>query len=59
LGANAAGFGKGFESRVRALFERGLTDAAIAQALNVNKMTVNLRTKRWRRSRRNPPFVED
>jgi hypothetical protein len=59
LGANAAGFGKGFESRVRALFERGLTDATIAQALNVNKMTVNLRTKHWRRSRRNPPFVED
>jgi len=52
LGANAAGFGKRFESRVRALFERGLTDAAIAQALDVNKMTVNSRTKRWRRSGR-------
>jgi ROS/MUCR transcriptional regulator protein len=52
LGVNAAGFGKIFESRVRILFKRGLTDAAIAQALNVNKMTVNLRTKRWRGSRR-------
>ena len=49
LGANAAGFGRGFESRVRVLFERGLADAAIAQALNVNKMTVNRRTKHWRK----------
>jgi hypothetical protein len=49
LAVNAAGFGRGFESRVRVLFDRGLTDAAIAKALNVNKMTVNRRTKRWRK----------
>ena len=49
LGPNAAGFGKGFESRVRALFKKGLTDAEIAKALNVRRMTVNRRTKRWRK----------
>jgi ROS/MUCR transcriptional regulator protein len=52
LAANAAGFGREFESRVRVLFERGLTDAAIAQVLNVNRMTVNRRTKRWRKPKR-------
>jgi hypothetical protein len=52
LGANAAGFGKGFESRVRVLFGRGLTDAAIAKALNVNRGTVNRRTKHWREPKR-------
>jgi hypothetical protein len=51
LGVNAVGLGKGFESRVRILFERKLTDAAIAQALKVNRMTVNLRTKHWRKSK--------
>jgi hypothetical protein len=50
LGPNAAGFGKEFESRVRVLFERGLIDAAIAKALNVNRTTVNRRTKRWRKT---------
>ena len=48
LGANAVGFGKEFESRVRTLFKQGLTDAAVAHILKVNRMTVNLRTKRWR-----------
>jgi hypothetical protein len=52
LGANSAGFGKAFESRVRVLFERGLIDAAIAQVLNVNRTTVNLRTKHWRKPKR-------
>jgi len=51
LSANAAGFGKAFESRVRVLFGRGLTDAAIAKVLRVNRMTVNQRTKRWRKTR--------
>ena len=51
LGPNAAGFGKGFEMRVHVLFGKGLTDAAIAQALNVNRTTVNRRTKRWRKMR--------
>lgn len=49
LGPNATGFGKSFESRVCVLFEKGFADAAIAQALNVSRMTVNRRTKRWRR----------
>jgi hypothetical protein len=48
LGANAVGFGKEFESRVRILFKQGLTDSVISQILNVNRMTVNRRTKRWR-----------
>ena len=52
LGPNAAGFGKRFESRVRALFAQGLTDAVIAKALNVNRMTVNRRTKAWRKPAR-------
>ncbi len=52
LGVNAVCFGKRFESRVHALFDRGFTDAAIAQALNVNRTTVNLRTKHWRKPKR-------
>ena len=52
LGSNAAGFGKGFELRARVLFEEGLTDAAIAQALKVNRNTVNRRTKHWRKSKK-------
>jgi hypothetical protein len=52
LRAKAAGFDKGFESRVRVLFTKGLTDAAIAKALKVNRMTVNRRTKRWRKPKR-------
>jgi ROS/MUCR transcriptional regulator protein/Homeodomain-like domain len=49
LGPHAAGFGKQFDSRVRALFSKGLTDRAIAKALDVARMTVNRRTKRWRK----------
>lgn len=52
LGAKAVGFDKGFEWRVRVLFKKGLTDAAIATALKVNRMTVNRRTKRWRKPKR-------
>ena len=52
FGVNAVGFGKRFESRVHVLFDRGFTDAAIARALNVNRTTVNLRTKHWRRPKR-------
>ncbi|MGA2891317.1 MAG: MucR family transcriptional regulator [Xanthobacteraceae bacterium] len=52
LGAHAAGFGKGFESRVRVLFGKGLTDAAIARALKVVRGTINKRTKQWRKPKR-------
>ena len=52
LGVKAAGFDKGFELRVRVLFKKGLIDADIAKALNVNRMTVNRRTKRWRKTKR-------
>jgi hypothetical protein len=48
LGTHAVGFSKRFESEVRSLFRKGLTDEAIAQALGVNRMTVNKRTRRWR-----------
>ena len=41
LQANSVGFGKKFELRVRTLFHRGCTDANIADALHVNRMTVN------------------
>jgi len=48
LGVRGAGFGPTFERRVRALFEKGLTDGTIARKLKVNRMTVNLRTREWR-----------
>jgi hypothetical protein len=48
LGPRAVGLGSTFERRVRALFKKGLTDGAIARALNVNRMTVNQRTRHWR-----------
>jgi hypothetical protein len=51
LGTHAVGFGKKFESRVETLFRRGLTDGAIAEILDVNTMTVNRRTKKWRKSK--------
>jgi hypothetical protein len=49
LGKHAAGLGPRFDKRVRALFRKGLTDAAIASVLGANRMTVNQRTKRWRK----------
>jgi hypothetical protein len=49
LGPHSAGFGEAFESRVRGLFAKGFTDAVIAQALDVNRNTVNRRTKYWRK----------
>ena len=52
LGGHAAGFGAQFEKRVRRLFAKGLTDAAIAQVLSVTRTTVNRRTKHWRRTMR-------
>jgi hypothetical protein len=52
LGTHAVGFSKRFESEVRSLFRKGLTDEAIAQARGVNRMTVNKRTRRWRSARR-------
>jgi hypothetical protein len=48
LGVHAVGYGKDFERRVRALFNRGLCDGDIAERLGVGRMTVNLRTRRWR-----------
>ena len=48
LGENCVGLGEKFESRVRVLFRQGFTDGEIADALGVNRMTVNMRTKRWR-----------
>jgi hypothetical protein len=49
LGASAIGFDKRFESRVRTLFGQGLRDKEIADVLGVNRMTVNRRTKHWRK----------
>jgi ROS/MUCR transcriptional regulator protein len=49
LGKHAVGFGEAFERRVRALFDKGLTDAAIAQALGVGRATVTYRTMHWRK----------
>lgn len=50
LGAHMLGYGKTFDKRVRALFDKGLTDELIARKLEVNRMTVNKRTKQWRKS---------
>jgi DNA invertase Pin-like site-specific DNA recombinase len=52
LGKHAVGFGKAFERRVRALFDKGLTDAAIARALDVGLATVTYRTMHWRKRKR-------
>jgi hypothetical protein len=52
LGERASGFGAKFERRVRALFDKGMIDREIAAALGVNVMTVNLRTRKWRKRRR-------
>jgi orotate phosphoribosyltransferase-like protein len=52
LGKHAVGFGKAFERRVRALFDKGLTDAAIAQALDAGRATVTYRTTHWRKRKR-------
>jgi predicted transcriptional regulator len=51
LGIRATGFGKRFEQRVCALFKKGLIDREIAHILGVNRMTVNLRTRKWRRQK--------
>ena len=52
LGKHAVGFGKAFERRVRALFDKGLTDAAIARALDVGRATVTYRSTHWRKRKR-------
>lgn len=52
LCSNALGFGRTFETRAHALFRRGLSDAQIARVLGVHRMTVNRRTKCWRKSKR-------
>jgi hypothetical protein len=55
LGTHAVGFGRKFEARVWTLFQRGLADAAIAEILDVNTMTVNRRTKHWRKPKARKP----
>lgn len=52
LGKRSEGFGRRFEHKVRTLFEKGYVDAQIAKALGVNRMTINLRTRRWRNGKR-------
>jgi hypothetical protein len=52
LGKHAVGFGQAFERKVGALFDKGLTDAAIARALDVGRATVTYRTMHWRKRRR-------
>ena len=52
LGRHGVGYGKAFERRVRALFEKGLSDAAIARALDVGRATVTYRTMHWRKRKR-------
>ena len=52
LGKHAVVFGKAFERRVRALFDKGLTDAAIARALDVGRATVTYRSMHWRKRKR-------
>jgi DNA-binding NarL/FixJ family response regulator len=52
LGHHAVGFGKAFEQRVRILFDKGLTDAAIAQKLHVSRSTVTYCTTLWRKPKR-------
>jgi hypothetical protein len=49
LGSHAAGFGEAFEEKVRILFDKGLTDIAIAQMLKVGRATVTHRTMHWRK----------
>jgi len=51
LRTQSVGYDKQFDATVRALFKLGLTDFAISRALNVNRMTVNRRTKKWRKSK--------
>jgi transposase len=52
LGAKCRGFGKRFERSVQRLFEKGLIDREIATRLGVNIMTVNCRTRKWRKDGR-------
>jgi orotate phosphoribosyltransferase-like protein len=52
LGRYAVGFGEVFERKVRKLFEKGLTDAAIAQTLNVGRATVTYLAMHWRKPKR-------
>jgi ROS/MUCR transcriptional regulator protein len=59
LGHYATGFGAQFETRVWRLFAKGLTDAAIAQALKVTRTTVNRRTKHWRKKAGRHDSVRD
>ena len=51
LGTHAKGFGKSFEKRVLTLFRKGLTDEKIAAVLDVARMTINRRTRKWRKQK--------
>jgi orotate phosphoribosyltransferase-like protein len=52
LGRHAVGFGEVFARQVRELFNRGLTDAAIAKKLNVGRATVTYLAMHWRQPKR-------
>lgn len=52
LGKHAVGFGEAFEKKVHRLFEKGLTDAAIARKLHVGRATVTYCTMHWRKNKR-------
>jgi ROS/MUCR transcriptional regulator protein len=52
LGSRAVGFGKAFEEKVRILFDKGLTDIAIARTFKVARCTVTRRTMHWRKRKR-------
>jgi hypothetical protein len=48
LGIDPRTLSEAFKEQVRTLFDRGLSDRAIARKLAVSTSTVNRRTKRWR-----------
>jgi hypothetical protein len=49
LGSRSRGFGQKFERKARALFDKGLLDGEIARSLGVARVTVNKRTRKWRK----------
>ena len=52
LGIDPSATGEKFEERVRALFNKKLSNRTIAKRLNVGATTVQRRTQRWHRRRR-------
>jgi hypothetical protein len=51
LGDHAVGFGEAFKKKVRTLFDKGLTDAAIARKLKVGRATVTYCVMAWRKAK--------